>query len=161
MAACGTAVGSGHLGTLDAQCGAPGLLTLVLDGDDAGARAAQNTAQLASEHGLHTRSVRLPQGTDPAGLEPGRLRDAVARTLPHPWEAIAHIAALDRSRSYSQLARAARGAVDRSSGDPIAAVLATHEIAVAADLNLQQLIDGAATPPAEVAAPSSAAGIGL
>ncbi|MYH71449.1 relaxase domain-containing protein [Candidatus Poribacteria bacterium] len=161
VAACGTALGSGHLGALETKCGAPGLLTLVLDSDTAGTTAAQSIAQLASRHPLHTRAVHLPPGTDPASLAPGQLRDAITHTLPHPWAAIAHITALDRSRAYSQLAKAARAAVKQSAGDPIATVLAAHEIAVAADLDLQLLIDEALVGPEQIASPARTAGIGL
>ena len=157
VAACGTALGPGHLHTLDAQCGQPGLLTIALDADTAGTKAAHTIAELAHGQGVHTRTVQLPEGTDPADLEPDALRRAVRQSLPHPWSAIARIAELDRARSYSELARAARAAVRQTAGDPTAAVLAAHHIAVAADLDLQQLIDNALPTPAHTATPAEAA----
>ena len=161
VAACGTSLGSGHFDTLHAVCGAPGQLTLVLDGDNAGTLAAQNIAEHANNHGLHTRTVRLPTGTDPAELDPEKLRSAIPQALPHPWSALADIVTLARSRSYSQLIRAARAAVNRNAGDPIAAVIAAHQIAVAADLDLQQLIDTSLPMATDIATPAPTAGIGL
>ena len=157
VAACGTALGTDHLHTLHTQCGAPGLLTIALDADAAGTKAAHTIAELAHKRGVHTRTVQLPDGKDPADLEPDELRRAVRQTLPHPWSAIKQIAQLDRTRSYSQLARAARTAVRQTAGDPTAAVLAAHHIAIAADLDLQQLIDNALPAPAHTAEPAEAA----
>ncbi len=157
VAACGTALGADHLHTLRAQCGQPGLLTIAFDSDTAGAKAAHTIATLADGQGVHTRTVALPDGCDPADLQPEDLRRAVRHSLPHPWSAIARIAELDRSRSYSELARAARAAVRQTAGDPTAAVLAAHHIAVAADLDLQQLIDSALPTPARTATPAEAA----
>ncbi len=157
VAACGTALGADHLHTLHTQCGQPGLLTIALDGDAAGAKAARTIAELADRRGVHTRTVQLPDGADPADLEPDELRRAVKQTLPHPWSAFDHIAQLDRTRSYSELARAARSAVRQTAGDPTAAVLAAHYIAIAADLDLQQLIDNALPTPAHTAEPADPA----
>ena len=131
---------------------------------DTGTKAAHTIAELADRRGIHTRTVRLPDGKDPADLEPDELRRAVKQTLPHPWSAINHIAQLDRTRSYSELARAARTAVRQTAGDPTAAVLSAHHIAIAADLDLQQLIDNALPTPAHTAAtapPERAIDIGL
>ena len=161
VAACGTALGPGHLHTLRAQCGQPGLLTIALDADTAGAKAAHTIAELADRQGLHTRTVQLPDGADPADLEPEALRRAVAQTLPHPWSAIVRIAELDHTRSYSELARTASAAVRQTAGDPTAAVLAAHHIAVAADMDLQQLIDNDLPTPAEAAPAAPAIDIGL
>ncbi|WP_419923984.1 MobF family relaxase [Candidatus Poriferisocius sp.] len=164
VAACGTALGTAHLHTLHTQCGQPGLLTIALDADAAGTKAAHTIAELADRQGIHTRTVQLPDGKDPADLEPDELRRAVKQTLPHPWSAINHIAQLDRTRSYTQLAKAARTAVQRTAGDPTAAVLAAHHIAIAADMDLQQLIDNALPTPAhtaETAPPERAIDIGL
>ncbi|WP_420431917.1 MobF family relaxase [Candidatus Poriferisocius sp.] len=158
VAACGTAVGPAHLHTLHTQCGQPGLLAIALDGDAAGTKAAHTIAELADRRGVHTRTVQLPDGKDPADLEPDELRRAVKQTLPHPWPAINHIAQLDRTRSYRELAKAARTAVRQTAGDPLAAVLAAHHIAIAADLDLQQLIDNALPTPAHTAEPAEAAG---
>ena len=158
VAACGTALGTAHLHT---QCGQPGLLAIALDADAAGTKAAHTIAELANRHGVHTRTVQLPDGKDPADLEPDELRQAVKQALPHPWSAIDHIARLDRSRSYSQLANAARTAVRQTAGDPTAAVLAAHHIAIAADLDLQQLIDNALAAPTKFAALIRPDGIGL
>lgn len=157
VAACGTALGPGHLHTLRAQCGQPGLLTIAFDADTAGTKAAHTIAELAHERGIHTRTVQLPDGCDPADLQPEDLRRAVQHSLPHPWSAIGRIAELDRTRSYSELARTASAAVRQTAGDPTAAVLAAHHIAVAADLDLQQLIDSALPTPARTATPAEAA----
>lgn len=123
----------------------------------AGVKAAHTIAEIADRQGVHTRTVHLPDGTDPADLEPEELRRVFAHTLPHPWSAVDRIAELARARSYSELARAARAAVRQTAGDPTAAVLAAHHIAVAADLDLQQLIDNALLTPARTATPSEAA----
>ena len=157
VAACGTALGADHLHALHTQCGQPGLLTIALDADTAGAKAAHTIAELADRQGVHTRTVQLPDGKDPADLDPDKLRRAVKQTLPHPWPAIARITQLDRTRSYSELARAAHTAVRQTAGDPTAAVLAAHHIAIAADLDLQQLIDNALPAPARTAEPAEAA----
>ena len=156
VAACGTALGPDHLDTLHARCQAPGLLTIALDSDTAGAKAAQTVAELARKRGIHTRTVQLPDGADPADLEPEELRRTLRQTLPHPWSAIARIAELDRARSYSQLAKTARTAVQQTAGDPTAAVLAAHHIAITADIDLQQLIDYSLPAPAHTAAPAQA-----
>ncbi|MYJ31749.1 MAG: relaxase domain-containing protein [Acidimicrobiia bacterium] len=161
VAACGTALGPGHIDTLDTECGAPGLLTLVLDGDSAGTKAARSIADLANQHSRHTRTAQLPPGTDPADLDPEQLRRTVRQALPHPWSAAADIIELDRDKSYSRLAKAARAAVQNTAADPIAAVLAAHEIAIAADFDLQHLIDTAIPAPTEIAAIPRAASIGL
>ncbi|WP_419847540.1 toprim domain-containing protein [Candidatus Poriferisocius sp.] len=161
VAACGTALGPGHLHTLRAQCSQPGLLTIAFDSDTAGTKAAHTIAELADGQGVHTRTVQLPDGCDPADLQPEDLRRTVRHSLPHPWSAIARIAELDRTRSYGELARAARAAVRQTAGDPTAAVLAAHHIAVAADLDLQQLIDSALPTPAEAALAAPAIDIGL
>ncbi len=161
VAACGTALGADHLHTLHTQCGQPGLLTIALDADAAGTKAARTIADLAHRQGIHTRTVQLPDGKDPADLEPDELRRAVKQTPPHPWSAIASITQLDRTRSYSELARAARTAVRRTAGEPAAAVLAAHHIAIAADLDLQQLIDIAIAAPTKIAALARPDGIGL
>ncbi|MDE0118007.1 MAG: toprim domain-containing protein [bacterium] len=161
VAACGTGFGPGHIDTLDTECGAPGLLTLALDSDSAGTKAARSIAQLANQHSRHTRTVQLPAGADPADLEPQQLRRSIRQAPPHPWSAIAEIIELDRDKSFSQLAKAARAAVQNNAADPIAAVLAAHEIAIAADFDLQQLIDSSLPAPTEIASPARTAGIGL
>ncbi|MCY4037293.1 MAG: hypothetical protein OXF64_07575 [bacterium] len=51
--------------------------------------------------------------------------------------------------------------MQNTAADPIAAVLAAHEIAIAADFDLQHLIDIAIPAPTEIAAIPRAASIGL
>ena len=141
VAACGTAFGEGHLQTLHTACGHPGLLTIALDADAAGAQAAETTAGLAARHAIHSRTARLPEGKDPADLEPDELRRAIGRALPRPWQAIPDIAA---TSSISEKVKAATTAVRQAAAtDTVAGIIAACEIANTSDVTLQYLLDHA------------------
>ena len=152
VAACGTAFGEGHLQTLDNTCGHPGLLTIALDADAAGAHAAETTAGLAARHAIHSRTARLPEGKDPADLEPDELRRAIGRALPRPWQAIPDIAA---TSSISEKVKAAATAVRQAAAtDTVAGIIAACEVANASDVTLQYLLDHAVERTETAIAPS-------
>ena len=140
VAACGTAFGPDHIYTLCNHAGRPGLLTIALDGDDAGAKAATTAAEIAADYDISHRIVQLPDGTDPAELEPDELRHIIRTTTPPPWS---HLPALAANPSITSRYKAGYAATQASHHGEIAAIIAAHEIANAADLAIQSLLDEA------------------
>ncbi len=62
VAPCGTAITEGHLQQIKRSCTN---LTLVMDGDKAGVKAADKGARLAIQNGLNVQVCVLPDGLDP------------------------------------------------------------------------------------------------
>ena len=80
VAACGTAIGTAHLGTLRGL-GAESL-TAMFDADRAGRDATNKLTQRATDARLPTKAARLPFGTDPADLTEDQLRAVLADLEP-------------------------------------------------------------------------------
>ena len=86
VASCGTAVTQAHIDALE-DVGADQVY-LALDGDDAGRAAARAARRITRDSGLPTRTVNLPQGEDPASLDPAELHCLWNAAEPQPWAEI-------------------------------------------------------------------------
>lgn len=76
VAACGTAIGTAHLDTLQRLGAAE--LTALLDADRAGRDATNRLTRRATAARLPTKTAHLPLGTDPADLTADQLRAVLA-----------------------------------------------------------------------------------
>ena len=129
VAACGTAVTAAHIDAIDAA-GAH-QLHIALDGDDAGRAAARAAMRLARDSGLPTRTVQLPQGEDPASINPDELQRLWHSAQPQPWATItAQLNASAPATSPEAAARTARAIADETAATGrLTRLVATHQTA--------------------------------
>lgn len=122
------AVTQAHIDTASAH-----QLHIALDGDNAGRAAARTTMRLARDSGLPTRTVRLPQGEDPASLDPDELHRLWQSAEPQPWSNItAQLNDTAPADSPQAAARAARAILDETAATgPLTRLVATHQTATA------------------------------
>lgn len=107
----------------------------------ASTQAAQSAERIAAEHGTFSRTTRLPEGTDPAELEPDDLRRAIRTTLPSPWAAVHN---LTRANSQWQQTQETRETLKLAGQtDPVAVIVTATEIAEPTGHDIQTLIDAA------------------
>ena len=133
VAACGTAIGSGHMRQLGRVAD---IVTVMADGDEAGRKAAVRAWDAAQGHGVGVRVAVLPQGRDPADLAAegaAAVMDVLGRSIDGFEHAVSveigGIAA-DDARGRARRLHAAVGVLGRV-GDVIERIAAVDSVAAA------------------------------
>ena len=147
VASCGTAVTQAHIDALE-DVGADQVY-LALDGDAAGRAAARAARRITRDSGLPTRTVNLPQGEDPASLDPAELHRLWNAAEPQPWAEIStQLHDHDpHNETVERLVRASRAIQDETNGcDPLTRLVAAHQAAAACGFPFHLVLDDSDLP---------------